>query len=182
MGQKRGWKLLLIGALIAGVLAGLPLASSQLAAQERAQRLSERMAAEERWTQSGITRYTLMIEENGCRYTSHVRGDLAAIDGLQFNCTFQPSSVASLFDLLKRDGVVERLCDTRGCPCESWTSVRGVYDPQRGYPSRVMVDVDLHPAWLSADLWRNLLADLALPPCVTHNLSDIRVLRLDVNQ
>ncbi len=180
--QQRQWKLLLTGILLIGMLIGLPLAGSQLAAQERAQRTQDRLAAEALWAQAGLERYTLTIDENGCRYVTHVRGGMAAIDGLQLNCTFQVSSVKAMFEMLTLDGTVERLCDTRGCPCESLTSVRGIYDSQRGYPTQIIVDVDLHPAWLTADLWKNLFADLALPPCLTHNVSTLRVVQLQSDQ
>jgi hypothetical protein len=180
--QHRTRKLLFISLLVIAVLVGLPLAGQQLAEQERAQRLQERIAAETLWAQAKIDRYTLTIDANSCHYVARVRSDKATISGLQqLSCIAQPSSVTNLFAMLKRDGVIARLCDTRGCPCESLTTARGIYDPQRGYPTQINVDVDLHPAWLTADLWKNMFADLALPPCISHTISTIRVVQFQLD-
>lgn len=164
--------LAMLGALVVGV---------RQAEAERAQRSIDRSAARSRWEAAGIARYSMTLDENGCRYTAEVRGTLSMIDGRQLNCIFQPTSIAALFDLLALDGAIQRLCDQRGCPCESITSVRGEYDEQLGYPRRVLIDIELRPAWLTSDLWQHLLADGAMPPCMRHQISDIRVLELTIN-
>jgi len=168
------WQIGVLG-LMALVLVGLPWGLRALAAQERAKRTHDRQAAQTRWQQAGYQNYTLSIEVGHCISISHVRGDLATIDTLLPSCTSQPASIQRLFDLLERDGNVERQCDARGCPCESVINTRASYNAERGYPEQVLISTDLQPAWLSADLWRGMLADLALPPCNTRDVRQLRV-------
>jgi hypothetical protein len=172
--RRRSWLIGLL-AIATLVVVGFPLGLRALAEQEHASREWERLAAETRWQQAGYQNYTVSIEVGHCLSIAHVRGDLAAIDAQLPSCSSQPVSIQALFDLLGRDGSVERLCDTRGCPCESILNTRGSYNAEHGYPERVTMTTDLQPAWLSADLWRGMLADLALPPCNSREVRQIRV-------
>jgi hypothetical protein len=170
------WRL--AAAALIALLIGLALVGLWAGAQSRERQARERQAAEQRWAAAGITRYRMGIVDNGCRYVAHVREASSELVGLQQACRFQPSSVISLFELLDQDGVVERLCDTRGCPCESATSAWATYHPELGYPKSLVIDVELRPAWLSADVWRHILADGRLPPCTTHQITTIEVAEL----
>lgn len=164
--------------LIAAI--GLPWLGLQAAAREREQRAAERAANQALWERQGMQRYTLTIDEGDCQYVAEVRGDISAVDISQANCTtYQATSVEALFRLLERDGQVEQLCDTRGCPCESVVGVRSSYDPARGYPSRLVIDTDLRPAWLQPDLWRHLATNQAMPPCMSHSTTIISVIAIE---
>jgi type II secretory pathway pseudopilin PulG len=168
-----------MGLAILLVAIGLAWLGLQAAAREREQRAADRAANHALWGRQGLQRYALTLDEDDCQYVAEVRGDISAIDVSQANCTFQPTSVEALFRLLERDGQVEQLCDTRGCPCESAVSVRGSYDPARGYPSRLIVDTDLRPAWLQPDLWRHLAANQAMPPCMSRSTTIISVIAIE---
>jgi type II secretory pathway pseudopilin PulG len=174
---RRGIMLFGLAILLAVVV--LPWLGLQAAERERAQRTAERIANQELWRRQGMLNYALTIDENSCQYIAEVRGEISSIDLSQANCTFQPTAIEALFRLLERDGQVEQLCDTRGCPCESAVSVHGSYNQERGYPIRVVVDVDLRPAWLKRDLWQHLIANQALPPCMTRTVTVIRVMTID---
>jgi hypothetical protein len=160
------------------VALGLPLARDQLAAQTRAHRRTERVAAEQRWQAAGLDRYQLDVQVNNCRYTSAVEHDTATIHNSFAPCTTQPGSVARLFQLAERDGQHDILCDTRGCPCESFMDVGAEYDPQLGYPHHLVIETHLRPAWLAKDLWNHIAAEARLPTCLQTNRSDIRVIAL----
>jgi hypothetical protein len=168
--------LLLVSLVVIGAI-GLPLAAQTLAAQQQQQRAALRADALRRWQAAGIHAYSLDIRSNQCSYRAHVRGQMDEIDGLQPGCTFQPSRVDGLFELGAMDGISTPLCNQRGCPCESTTSVHTAYDQQLGYPTALVIEVDLHPTWFAQDFWRELLSQTAMPPCLSRSTTTIQVTR-----
>jgi hypothetical protein len=167
--------------LVLVLLGGLIFATLQFTAREREVRVQERVAAEARWEQAAYNQYEMEVSMDGCRYQIRYRSVSATIRSVPLSCSFPPTTVARLFTIAEHDGLVEELCDARGCPCESVTSVHGQYDPALGYPTNVVVEVDLHPTWWKYDLWQHIVENRALPPCLTHHTSVIKVLQLTGN-
>jgi hypothetical protein len=171
---------LLLG-LLAGVLAlaiGLPIVQGALRRQTQAQRAGVRAAAQQRWQRATIGSYELNMVENGCHYQAAVHDGTATVHFGAAACAMTPETVEALFSLAARDGQRETLCDQRGCPCESRVDAAAEYDAQLGFPRRLVVEVALRPAWLTADLWRHIFATGGLPPCIDTRRNDIRVLAL----
>jgi hypothetical protein len=174
--------LLITGLLVLGALVLVPVGIQLVNERERLQRSQDRETAFSRWRQADIVAYTMKITKDTCNYHIRFRNDTSLLNEVPQRCQYPPTNVESMFDLLASDGTIEQLCDTRGCPCESVTHVRGTYHPTIGYPTAIRVEVDLHPTWWTLDLWQHLWLVRELPPCSSRYVSQIKVVELLVNQ
>jgi hypothetical protein len=136
--------------LMVAACAALALASPTTESRWRAHADAMR-----RWEKRDFTRYRMVIEEDGCTADYEVRAEHVAW-GHELPCgRGQPRAVSNLF-LLIDTGTSEPECVGNRCACQRHTTIDAHYDPQLGYPQRIVVRAQIWPNWRDAAFWSQL--------------------------
>lgn len=127
-------------------------------------RSQERAEAEQRWARRPFGHYRLEISDKRCPQRIEIRNErVVRVDPNR--CDAPPRSITDLFDLIRRDETVSYPCILAGCICDDIIRVRASYDPQLGYPTRIIVRIRAEPNWRHPDFWRALWRHKRIPSC-----------------
>jgi hypothetical protein len=130
------WVLACLGLL--GIVLMLNLLTIFQAPQQPS-RISELLAARQRWQQRPVQRYALELERNegplSCFQSFELSPD-NQIEALQGDCRGEPWSVERMFDEIEQH-LKSVNCAPNGCTCGGRILVEASYDPQFGYPTHL---------------------------------------------
>ncbi len=177
MEQFEGWSLwwVRIGCVLIVLMIGL-LATFLYVADLSYQRTRMRLDAEDRWATRPFVSYRMAVQDEMCYSDVAVRGD-GGVWSFENSCgRGHVRTVESLFKLITRDQDNESYCNGQGCICATFTSVQAQYDEALGYPTSVVVHVEIVPNWRHADYWRRMWITRMLPRCTGSGGRSIMVL------
>jgi hypothetical protein len=164
--------------LLIGGAAALLVACALLGTALARPAAREHRAALARWSARPFGDYRLAAQDELCTYEVLVRRGRVN-SSFRDSCQFRARPIDALFRVIERDGEVTASCGARGCLCETLTHVWASYHPRLGYPTEIVVAVEIRPRWLSPDFWRALFAAGSPPSCSGANRRTISVLAVE---
>ena len=120
---------------------------------------NELAVARSRWQARSFDQYQLSVEYTSslgrCRQTVEV-ADNQIVQVATNSCLYPAkTTVAELFAMIE-PYVRSQPCGPNGCACDGHMTADVLYDPQFGFPQKIVIHSQIAGRWMHLDYWRNL--------------------------